>query len=300
MAFLKSKFTIGKGGDSAFKVLADGSYLNAYATIADTFRNIEESITVSGANEQRPGTVGGNSTGRVGTAISGNSKKSVATKQRTAIAAEQQTASLDPSLESLRGPHVNVFSIGINCDGESVFNKDPKDPNKYEVEGQKAQSSTQQLVDYYVKMCQEHPLLSYLEDPFAERDMEGYRKLREALLEAGLTHVKIGMRAIFKSSLHRVREVTSVRPLTAEEQDVERAAKEAEAQAANEPAPTKGGKKQAAADKAQVDSSMSYRSPNCDKFVPHCVSIRTSPLDTMSDLIDFFRYSNSMGDENRF
>jgi hypothetical protein len=25
-----------------------------------------------------------------------------------------------------------IFQIGINCDGDGVFNKDPKDPNKYE------------------------------------------------------------------------------------------------------------------------------------------------------------------------
>ena len=25
-----------------------------------------------------------------------------------------------------------VFGIGINCDGDSSYNKDPKDPNKYE------------------------------------------------------------------------------------------------------------------------------------------------------------------------
>lgn len=32
-----------------------------------------------------------------------------------------------------------VFKIGINCEGESYFNKDPKDANKYEVEGAKNQ-----------------------------------------------------------------------------------------------------------------------------------------------------------------
>lgn len=30
-----------------------------------------------------------------------------------------------------------VFKIGINCDADQSFNKDPKDPNKYEVEGVK-------------------------------------------------------------------------------------------------------------------------------------------------------------------
>lgn len=32
-----------------------------------------------------------------------------------------------------------VFRIGINCEGDSYFNKDPKDANKYEAEGQKGQ-----------------------------------------------------------------------------------------------------------------------------------------------------------------
>ena len=74
--------------------------------------------------------------------------------------------------------------------------------------------------------------MTYIEDPFQEKDMEGYRKLREALLEAGLVHVKIGMKGIFKSSFHRVREVTSVRPLTAEELEEERVAEAERAQAA--------------------------------------------------------------------
>mmetsp|Transcript_42840 Transcript_42840/g.56627 ORF Transcript_42840/g.56627 Transcript_42840/m.56627 type:complete len:103 (+) Transcript_42840:1770-2078(+) len=45
---------------------------------------------------------------------------------------------------------------------------------------------------------------------------------------------------------------------------------------------------------------MSYRSPNADKFVPSCVAIRTSSLDTISDLIDFFRYSFAIREESRF
>ena len=52
--------------------------------------------------------------------------------------------------------------------------------------------------------------------------MEGCRKLKEALVTAGLAHVKIGMKSIFKSNLHRVREITSIRPLTAEEKEAER------------------------------------------------------------------------------
>ena len=56
LTHLKSKFTTGKGGDSAFKILADGSYVNAYPTIADSFKFIEESIATACANSVRPAT----------------------------------------------------------------------------------------------------------------------------------------------------------------------------------------------------------------------------------------------------
>lgn len=65
--------------------------------------------------------------------------------------------------------------IGVNCDADFLFNKDPKDPNKYEVEGAKGGISSAQLQEYYLKMLQEHPLLTYLEDAFAEQDAEGAR-----------------------------------------------------------------------------------------------------------------------------
>lgn len=38
LAQLKTKFTVGKGGDTAFKTLPDASYFNAFTSIADTFK----------------------------------------------------------------------------------------------------------------------------------------------------------------------------------------------------------------------------------------------------------------------
>ncbi len=65
--------------------------------------------------------------------------------------------------------------IGINCDADVLFNKDPKDPNKYDVEGAKGQQTSVQLQEYYLKMILDHPLLTYIEDAFAEADTEGMR-----------------------------------------------------------------------------------------------------------------------------
>lgn len=47
---LKKKFGAVKGGDAAFKVLADGSYFNAFPSAIDTFKNLEDAISLSGAN----------------------------------------------------------------------------------------------------------------------------------------------------------------------------------------------------------------------------------------------------------
>ena len=120
MTHLKSKFSTGKGGDSAFKLLPDGSFQNAYTSIADSFKFIEEAITVSNANGVRPPT----NTGRADTALSGKSR-----------ASRNQEGSVQQSVDHIVPK--NLFGIGINCDAEAVFNKDPKDPNKYEIEGVK-------------------------------------------------------------------------------------------------------------------------------------------------------------------
>jgi len=68
---------------AGFKALQDCSFFNANYTIAESFKMIEDAITISGANDD----------GR------------------------------------------KIFTIGINCDADLCFNKDAKDPNKYEQEG---------------------------------------------------------------------------------------------------------------------------------------------------------------------
>lgn len=44
LAHIRSKFTVGKGGDTAFKTLPDGSFFNGFASIVDSFKIIEEGL----------------------------------------------------------------------------------------------------------------------------------------------------------------------------------------------------------------------------------------------------------------
>ena len=97
LASLKSQMAATKAGEAGFKVLPDGSFMNANTTIAESLKMLEDAITASCANrdEMPEGMEGGSE--------SGSSRK--------------------------------VFTIGIACDADNNYNKDPKDPMKYEQEG---------------------------------------------------------------------------------------------------------------------------------------------------------------------
>lgn len=49
-AAIKKAVSSGKVGESAFKPNEEGSYFNAFPTIAETFKQIEDAIAASGAN----------------------------------------------------------------------------------------------------------------------------------------------------------------------------------------------------------------------------------------------------------
>mmetsp|Transcript_14956 Transcript_14956/g.25459 ORF Transcript_14956/g.25459 Transcript_14956/m.25459 type:complete len:222 (+) Transcript_14956:745-1410(+) len=101
-----------------------------------------------------------------------------------------------------------LFLIGVNCDADSSFNKDPKDPNKYEQEGQKMQFDEAQMVDYFSKLINEHPLLVYFEDAFSQFDFKGHNALKNRLTSE-FPQVKMGLRQLFtEGGIKRVKLVT--------------------------------------------------------------------------------------------
>lgn len=63
------------------------------------------------------------------------------------------------------------FTIGVNADSQSSF---LEEQNRYDVEGPKNLFDQTMLADWFVKMAQDHPLLAYIEDAFAEGDILGY------------------------------------------------------------------------------------------------------------------------------
>ena len=57
------------------------------------------------------------------------------------------------------------------------------------------------LADWFVKMAQDHPLLTYIEDPFAEGDVLGYQKILRRFKD---TQVKIGVKNWFGSDMNKL------------------------------------------------------------------------------------------------
>ena len=72
----------------------------------------------------------------------------------------------------------NVVSLGIDFNAENFFNSNDL---TYEPEGVKKAIDNAQLVDSYIKLINEHPSLTYLEQPLAFADSEGWGMLLEKL-----------------------------------------------------------------------------------------------------------------------
>ena len=72
----------------------------------------------------------------------------------------------------------NIVSLGIDFNAENFFNS--KDCT-YEPEGIKKPVDNTQLIDSYIKLINDHPALTYLEQPLAYEDSDGWGMLLEKL-----------------------------------------------------------------------------------------------------------------------
>lgn len=74
----------------------------------------------------------------------------------------------------------DILSIGIDCNADNYYS----DANKtYEMDGFKKPPDTDQLIDFYIKLITDHPLITYLESPIAESDVDGWEKIYDKFSE---------------------------------------------------------------------------------------------------------------------
>jgi hypothetical protein len=94
-----------------------------------------------------------------------------------------------------------IASIGINCESDSFYNSET---NKYDMEGPKNLFDPEQMVDWYIKLLNEHQLITYIEDPFSE--VAGYKSFPEKLKANNLdSKVHFGLKTFYSGNLEKLR-----------------------------------------------------------------------------------------------
>ena len=58
--------------------------------------------------------------------------------------------------------------------------------------------------EFFFKICTDHPLIEYIEDPFVENDLLGYQKILKKFKDH-MPRVKIGVKNWFKSNLDLIK-----------------------------------------------------------------------------------------------
>jgi len=74
------------------------------------------------------------------------------------------------------------------------------------------------LSDYILKIVNEHPLVTYIEDPIRAGDVEGW-KLFTTMLKAKFSEVKIGVNKWFKSDIATIKQFTQMITIADEEEE---------------------------------------------------------------------------------
>ena len=205
-----------------------------------------------------------------------------------------------------------AFQIGLNCDADSAFNKDAKDPNKYEQEGQKGQFDGAQMIEYYCKLLQDHPLITYVEDAFAQFDFPSHKAFREKLSNE-LPNVNMGLKQLFAhGGLQRLKYVTDFQDFAGHkvegdgagspslEQAEQKSADAKKSKAASTPGDKKKTPKGEQAGEetgAQDFPAADPNDPNKNKVTPDCAHIQMCGIQTMSQLWNYFVHAANLEED---
>ena len=92
------------------------------------------------------------------------------------------------------------FYFGIDCNGNNYYNQES---NTYEMDGFKKPPDNDQLIEFFVKLCKDHPLLKYLEDPLSDTDLRGYCKLMDKFATE-CPDVKIALKRLVNDKINNL------------------------------------------------------------------------------------------------
>jgi enolase len=100
------------------------------------------------------------------------------------------------------------LSLGIDCNSNNYFNDVTK---KYDMDGFKQPPDADALIDYYLKYLSEHPLISFLEDPLADGDIQGWKKIFSKF--ESKPNVVISSKSLIDERVNKLRHLTQLADL---------------------------------------------------------------------------------------
>lgn len=98
--------------------------------------------------------------------------------------------------------------VGISFMADSLYNPDQK---KYELENPKQLLDVDQMIDYYIKLATDKPVVQYIEDGLNTTDMDNWKKMIDKL---SAKNIMVGSRKIYNTAAN-IKKLTS--PLSQEE-----------------------------------------------------------------------------------
>lgn len=110
------------------------------------------------------------------------------------------------------------LKIGVNTDAQGWY---IEDANKYEWDGPKVQYDEDQLIDFYEKMLNEHPLVEYIEDAFTPAHIQPYKKFLAKLRESKPNVLVAAGHQLMQTNLDQIKELTQmIQPDSEEEEEL--------------------------------------------------------------------------------
>ena len=208
-------------------------------------------------------------------------------------------------------PERKHLSIGINVDSESYF---LADQGKYDIDGPKNLYDSNMLADWIIKLSTDHPLLTYIEDPFVNGEISGYQKLQEGLKERD---VKVSVQKWFGSDIDQIKENTAFIQPESEDEELDEESKDKEEEveaedlieASKETSQALGNKKSSTS--KQLDSkagasatpapedSRAIIDPNAEKFIPGCIHFDRTQFQTIQPFVDILNYNSFLKTEEQ-
>ena len=200
---------------------------------------------------------------------------------------EDAITSVGPFKIGPEDEEIHPFKIGVSCDANNWF---VEEANKYEWDGPKNQMDVDQLIEFYEKMCNDHPLLEFIEDPMQKGEVKGLKKFMEKL-KTSHPNVRVGINSMFSSNIDTIKEYTQLIQEDSEEEDEAAEQEEQEKPPVEEAAPVeekpkevKKGKKGEVIEEAEVEDPNKKPDPNALKFIPGGIRISKNIVGTMSGL----------------